>query len=382
MVLTLLSNCAVDKPTKEGLADPLSEGPAPLRSLQQLLASPPAAVLAEKALALIGNMCNAAPLRQLLSGSRDIVTAVADMACAGGAASSTDAASSATSSSKPVVGLGASGLSAPKRAASSSSSSSSPSSFSAKLATPAATALYNLSLDPPTAEVLATSGRVADLCKALASSSSCGSGCGATLHAARLAGCLSRVAKQPEAAKQMLDAGALSLMLKLVVAAVQAKAAQPGTPVAAVSAAAGAASSSSAGGEGAAEAAPLLLDACVRAVTIFTTGSPAAVVDQLVKEGGVAALLGVLRAFGGAEGVLGNASLCLANVASQKQHLPALQVADAVAPLVKVAYEGKGNVASKNAAIALARLAQQPAMLERLRELHGVEIIYQYVKPT
>lgn len=60
---------------------------------------------------------------------------------------------------------------------------------------------------------------------------------------------------------------------------------------------------------------------------------------------------------------------------------PRLRGLDAVAPLVKVAYDGKGDTASKNAAIALARMAHDPAMLERLRELHGIEIIYQYVKP-
>jgi hypothetical protein len=36
---------------------------------------------------------------------------------------------------------------------------------------------------------------------------------------------------------------------------------------------------------------------------------------------------------------------------------------------------------ARNAAIELARTAKDGAMMERLRELHGVEIIYQYVPP-
>ena len=57
--------------------------------------------------------------------------------------------------------------------------------------------------------------------------------------------------------------------------------------------------------------------------------------------------------------------------------LPLLVASDAVEPLVRVAYEGKGNVSSKNAAIALARLSRRRELLERLKELHGIEIIYQ-----
>ena len=45
-----------------------------------------------------------------------------------------------------------------------------------------------------------------------------------------------------------------------------------------------------------------------------------------------------------------------------------------------VAHKCFGMV-QKNAAIALARLAQDPACLQRLRELHGIEIMYRYVKP-
>ena len=45
-----------------------------------------------------------------------------------------------------------------------------------------------------------------------------------------------------------------------------------------------------------------------------------------------------------------------------------------------VAYKCKGPT-RKNAAIAVARLAHDEACMQRIRELHGLEIIYQYVKP-
>jgi hypothetical protein len=77
------------------------------------------------------------------------------------------------------------------------------------------------------------------------------------------------------------------------------------------------------------------------------------------------------------ESILGNAGLCLSHLARLDAALPQLLAADAVMSLVQVAHEGKGSTASKNAAIALARMSRHPQLLERLRELHGVEIIYQ-----
>lgn len=45
-----------------------------------------------------------------------------------------------------------------------------------------------------------------------------------------------------------------------------------------------------------------------------------------------------------------------------------------------VAFRCNG-VTQKNAAIAVARLAQDKACMQRVRDLHGLDIIYQYVKP-
>ncbi|WIA44309.1 hypothetical protein OEZ86_007106 [Tetradesmus obliquus] len=61
---------------------------------------------------------------------------------------------------------------------------------------------------------------------------------------------------------------------------------------------------------------------------------------------------------------------------------PQLRSADAVGVLVAVAYaHGRGSAVARNAAIGLARMAHDAEMMERLRELHGIEIIYQYVRP-
>ncbi|KAL0031355.1 hypothetical protein WJX79_006151 [Trebouxia sp. C0005] len=68
------------------------------------------------------------------------------------------------------------------------------------------------------------------------------------------------------------------------------------------------------------------------------------------------------------------------DLAREPQLLALLQQEDAVAPLLDVAYKCKGPT-QKNAAIAVARLAHDQACMQRIRELHGLEIIYQYVKP-
>lgn len=45
-----------------------------------------------------------------------------------------------------------------------------------------------------------------------------------------------------------------------------------------------------------------------------------------------------------------------------------------------VAYKCKGPT-QKNAAIAVARLAHDDDCMQRVKQLHGLDIIYQYVRP-
>ncbi|WIA23793.1 hypothetical protein OEZ85_013473 [Tetradesmus obliquus] len=78
----------------------------------------------------------------------------------------------------------------------------------------------------------------------------------------------------------------------------------------------------------------------------------------------------------------GNAALVLGHFAGEPCWHPQLRSADAVGVLVAVAYaHGRGSAVARNAAIGLARMGHDAEMMERLRELHGIEIIYQYVRP-
>eukprot|EP00879_Flechtneria_rotunda_P020193 GHRR01021234.1.p1 GENE.GHRR01021234.1~~GHRR01021234.1.p1 ORF type:complete len:471 (+),score=227.45 GHRR01021234.1:622-2034(+) len=95
----------------------------------------------------------------------------------------------------------------------------------------------------------------------------------------------------------------------------------------------------------------------------------------------IRACLAVLKSPAATEAMLGNAALCLSHFAAVVEWHNQLYQADVVLALTKVAHAGKGNAASKNAAIALARMAKDGRMMERLKELHGIEIIYQYVRP-
>lgn len=83
--------------------------------------------------------------------------------------------------------------------------------------------------------------------------------------------------------------------------------------------------------------------------------------------------------------VVGNAALCISEVAKSEAVLAKLDAAgaiDLIEPLTKIAHKRQGG-AQKNAAIALARLAKcgkDGQYIEKLREHHAFEIIAKYVK--
>jgi hypothetical protein len=79
--------------------------------------------------------------------------------------------------------------------------------------------------------------------------------------------------------------------------------------------------------------------------------------------------------------VAGNAALGLSYLANCSGLEDIFRGSQAVHMLVEVMKKGKGDVASRNAAITLAKLARDAAMLEQLRELRGLEVMYQYIKP-
>ncbi|KAG2450163.1 hypothetical protein HYH02_000265 [Chlamydomonas schloesseri] len=390
VALALLGNCMVDKPTKAAMtAAWRAEAPAAAAAASSstpsstssacsssgsgasgaflsLLRSP-VGVLAEKAAVLLGNMATDPGLRaEMLSrhGS-ELVGQLLAMT-----APPPTTATTAALKQKQKAGAAAAATGGP----------AAPPDADARRA--AATALFNLTIEEAGQRLVAEDGEGLGRLYGMVSATAADR----TL-AARAAGVVARAARVPAGAAALLQLGAVEGMV--------------GVAVAALDALEGSSSSSGGDAAAAAEREPTLavLDAAVRTVTILTTPEDAALTDRLLAAagGGVAALLRVIRAAsaggslargsgdsakGAVESVLGNAVLCLAGVARRGELLPALRAADPVPPLIQVAYDGKGNAASKNAAICLARLARDAPMLERLRELHGIEIIYQYVKPT
>eukprot|EP00198_Chlamydomonas_reinhardtii_P013934 XP_001703271.1 TPR domain-containing protein [Chlamydomonas reinhardtii] len=395
VALALLGNCMVDRPTKTAMTaawraessaastsstastssassasgSASSSGSAPSTSgsasgaFLSLLRSP-VGVLAEKAAVLLGNMATDPSLR-------------AEMLARHGSGLVGQLLALTAPPPPPVAGK--------KQKAAAAGAAAGPV-VDAEVRRAAATALFNLTIEEAGQRLVAEDGEGLGRLYALVSLG----GADRTL-AARAAGVCARAARVAPGAAALLKLGAVEGMIGTAVAALEA-----------VEAAGG--SSAEAAAER--EATLAILDAAVRSVTILTTPEDAALSDQLLAAGGVAALLRIIRAAsaggslnkpdntgtsssstssssssGTVESVLGNAVLCLAGVARRAELLPALRAADPVPPLIKVAYDGRGNAASKNAAICLARLAKDTPMLERLRELHGIEIIYQYVQP-
>ncbi|KAG2500046.1 hypothetical protein HYH03_002326 [Edaphochlamys debaryana] len=380
--LALLANCMVDRPTKQAMtaawrADAGGTA-APGATFRGLLGAP-VPVLAEKAAVLLGNMATDAPLRaeMLASHGPELVTELLELA---------------------TRGLGPSG---------SGQKGGAEASEAAALRQAAATALFNLTVDEAGQRAVAEAAG-GGLTKLYALATAPPPQLDAALSA-RAAGIVARAAKTAAGAAVLLGLGAVKGMTKAASQALDSleatASASASTTASAAGSAAPAAPSSGSGLEREAQAA--LLDAAIRTLTILTTPDDPALAAALADAGGVATLLRAVRLAklaspaattspaaaastasgsssgpqGAGESVLANAALCLAGLARRKEYLPALRQADAVPPLVAVAYEGKGNAASKNAAIALARMAADSAMLEKLRELHGIEIIYQYVKP-
>jgi hypothetical protein len=70
--------------------------------------------------------------------------------------------------------------------------------------------------------------------------------------------------------------------------------------------------------------------------------------------------------------ILGNAALCVSSCAKNKDVLPLFR--EAIPPLIELMKKGDASVA-QNASIATARLAQDPANLQIIRDLRGIEIM-------
>lgn len=133
------------------------------------------------------------------------------------------------------------------------------------------------------------------------------------------------------------------------------------------------------------EAAAEWLSAVVRTLALITAAPGACSSCSADTAAAVmAACCQLLRASTAEDAVKGNAALVVKSFAadSKQQWLPVLAKADAVEALITAARAGKGSPSSKNAGIALALLARAGgSFIERLRELRGLEVLYEYVRP-
>ena len=83
-----------------------------------------------------------------------------------------------------------------------------------------------------------------------------------------------------------------------------------------------------------------------------------------------------------ADGVVGNAALALGDLARHDALLASLETLEpALVPSLLAACRHRKGAAQKNAAIACARLARHAPFMAALKEHHGIELIYSYVKP-
>ena len=121
-----------------------------------------------------------------------------------------------------------------------------------------------------------------------------------------------------------------------------------------------------------------LADSLVRLLALLAVAGGAAS-EAALGGGAPAALVALLSDTTAPDGLVGNAALAASELARGDAGLETLAQLDPVPALIKVAHTRRGT-AQKNAAIALARLARDPACLEKIRELHGFEIIAAYVK--
>jgi len=129
---------------------------------------------------------------------------------------------------------------------------------------------------------------------------------------------------------------------------------------------------------GVVEAGTELQESATRALAAMATKSTA-VVEELGKTDFFKKLPKVIAEMGGA--AVGNACMLVSQCAVNERNLVSL--GPCVEPLVKVmhtAANDKRPSVAKNAAIALAKMAKEARNLEKIRELHGIEIMMAYIK--
>lgn len=318
------------------------------------------AVVAERALALLCSGCAHSQLRQELAGSPRVAAAVIDVA------------------------LGSTG--------------------GEELQAAALACLLNLAIEPGVRRILVGRSQQLEALLQLAcggggggASSGVGREAGPGLLSSRAAGLVARLAKDPEGGAALEAAGALRQLVDAIASHQRRRWQQepPQSPQQQQQPDAGgraAAALLSGGGDSpTAELGDAWLEGAVRAAALLAgrpgfcgaSGCGAELGPATI--GAMAAVCGCGRA---GESATGNAALCLGYFAAAAEGglnpwAPQLLRADAVAALLAAARRaGRGSAAARNAGIALAKACRADArLLERLRELRGLEVIYEYVRP-
>jgi len=340
--LSLLGNCALEPETKAALrsfgASDASRGTVPGRVAAVLRCG--VSALAERAAAMLGNLCGDAEMRAALAedprATLDLVALLpAPVAPPAPAA-------------PQGLGLG-SGLSErTKQTPNANASDDFDVVEDPELAASVLAALSNALVEPAARRAAAGSNATVKLLALMRVKTP-------ETVAARAATSLSRLAREANVAAEMCamrGEGGAAAMARFVETSV---------------------------GEDGAAASSTATESAVRALTVLIAGAGAEA-RRTLAACAARALVGCVAAPNASDGVVGNAALAVADLAKETALLPALEKLKPVAPLLRACHSRTG-AAQKNAAIACARLAHHPEMLETLKENNGLELIYRYVRP-
>ena len=356
--LSLLGNCALETKTKVALRACCEVANTTVPGIITPVLTCGVSALSERAAALLGNLCGDADIRgQLANDARAIKALVSLLPAPDAASKAGKATAAATAAGGGVAGLGGAALPAKKRdvaAVETTAAAAAPVGEvdDAATVTSALAALVNVIVEPA-ARASAAKAKAATRVLPLLGVASPPS------IPARAAAALARLAREPTCAVAMLandGAGGAAAVVAFARSILDG----------------GGVKNLDAETSGA-------LESAVRVLAVLASGASAeGRVAMCACAAGV--LVRAVSADDASDGVVGNAALALADVAKEPSLLAKIAELKPVTPLLAACHRRAG-AAQKNAAIACARLAIHPPMLEILKENNGLELIYRYVKP-
>ena len=341
--LSLLGNCAVDAKARMALAKAVGKD-APGKIARVLRCVTP--VLAERAAALLGNMCADGRMRADFAANE---RGISELCALLPKNEKNERGTRAPSAASPAgMGAGLPGLGARDADGKSDASTDLSPVGDSELVLNVLAALANVSVDAAAAATIGGAGAASRLVRLLSASD--------PLVAARAATVLSRIARDPSTARRMCGPGGsngdgvAATIAKFVVRRL------------------------------ASDARDGAIEPAVRTLAVLANGGDVAARLSLAEHAAGALVECVRRWDVVGDGAAGNAALAIGDLAREGDLLPRLAALEPVAPLLQVCHKRTG-AAQKNAAIACARLATHSGMLETLKANNGLELIYRYVQP-